>query len=396
MKSVYLVSNVLNGGKTYVEYLLPILNSLRDQYDCTVLQTDKAGISKYDAEKVLNYPVEEVELEFILAFRSKVIFSNDASIGRLLDVSNFSVYVAHGNVGMPTQDKYYYSAWMSFWDAIVSSSRSGFDLVKTGLGLYRRDRRASLIAPIEEVWRSDLRNTSAVSVLPVKVPAMFEQPQEQARTAGEYVVGLLPTQLGICPNGANLYENLEVVINAVKQQIPHASFILRPYMTDREHPVVMDICRQLSQCAWISIDETEKSSKEFYNQCDTVITDASTGGVSFMLSTCKLPIYYVPATGESNPIIQSWLKQMDGLLPIARNSDELKGMALGFTVLTSEQVYFIYKKFYESEYSGLYHPDEVFRDLVEKEHESVYCQFMIDSYGTINQRQVRHPESLAL
>ena len=37
MKRVYLINNVQNGGKTYLEYLLPALNALRHEYHCTVL-----------------------------------------------------------------------------------------------------------------------------------------------------------------------------------------------------------------------------------------------------------------------------------------------------------------------------------------------------------------------
>ncbi|WP_253911918.1 hypothetical protein [Pseudomonas sp. CVAP len=133
MKNVYLISNVNNGGKTYLEYLLPALNALREKYNCIVLQTKTVGISKHEAEQILNSPIEEVELTFIATLRSQTVISNDASIGRLLDESNFGIFIAHGNVGMPIDDKYYCSDWTSHWDAIVSSSRSLFDLIKAGL-----------------------------------------------------------------------------------------------------------------------------------------------------------------------------------------------------------------------------------------------------------------------
>lgn len=381
MKTVYLISNVKDGGKTYLEYLLPALNALCDQYNCVVLQTTSTGISKLDAEQLLNYPVEEVGLDFIVAIKSQVVISNDAWVGRMLDDSNFGIFIAHGNVGMPVKDRYYFSELISYWDAVVSSSKSLSDLIKSGLQLYRRERKASRISSVSNTLRSDLRKTNLISVLPVKISEPFKSAPDIQRTSGGYVVGLLPTQVGICPSGASLYENMEVVINTVKSQVPHATFILRPYMTDFERPYVKEMCEKLSQYQWITIDTTKGSSKEFYQQCDTLITDASSGGVSFMLNTCKLPIYYVPETNKSHPVVMAWLGQMDSLLPIAKDGDELKDLVLGLELLTPEQSYSIYKKFYASEYGERHHPDEVFQNLVQKKHESDFRYFVIDSSG---------------
>ncbi|MFL1524394.1 hypothetical protein [Pseudomonas sp. O230] len=360
-----------------------------------MLQTNIVGISKFEAEQFLGCPVEEVGLDYIAKLRSQIIISNDASVGWLLDESNFSIFIAHGNVGMPLRDVYYCSGWTSYWDAIVSSSRSLFDLIKTGLHLFRQDRGALRLEPEEGRARTDLRNTSAVSVLPVKIPEAFSAPPEFRCTSEEYVVGLLPTQIGICPSGASLFENMEVVVNSVKSQIPQAKIIFRPYMTDFEHPYVKELCEQLARYPWISIDDTRGSSKDFYRICDTIITDASSGGVSFMLNTCKLPIYYVPTVHGSNPIVEAWLDQMEGLLPIAKSGDELKDMLLGFKLLTPEQKYFIYKKFYDSEYSELHHPDEVFLDLVQQQHETCFRYCLVDSLGGAHGKLINNPASLA-
>lgn len=381
MKNVYLISNVKNGGKTYLEYLLPALNALRNQYNCVVLQTASAGVSKLDAEQLLNFPVEEVDLNFISTLKSQVVISNDAWVGRVLDDSNFCIFIAHGNVGMPVKDRYYFSELISYLDAVVSSSQSLSELIKSGLQLYRRERSASRISAANNTLRSDLRKTSLISVSPVKISEPFKSAPEIQRTPGTYVVGLLPTQVGICPGGASLYENMEVVINSVKSQIPHATFILRPYMTDFTRPYVREMCEKLTPYQWITIDTTKGSSKDFYQQCDTLITDASSGGVSFMLNTCKLPIYYVPETNEIHPVVNAWLEQMDNLLPIAKNGDELKDLVLGLELLNSEQSYSIYKKFYASEYGERHHPDEVFQDLVQKLHASDFRYVAIDSSG---------------
>jgi len=390
MKNVYLISNVANGGNTYLEYLIPALDSLREKYNCVVLNTDRTGSSREEVEAILDFPVKQVGNDFIASLKSQVVISNDAYAGRLLDDSNFGIFISHGNVGMPTKDKYYYAELTSYWDAIISSSRSGFDLITAGLQAYRRDRKALKTMLIDGLaLRSDMRNTSPVATLPVKVPGMFESSPQPNKTSDDYIVGLLPTQLGICPNGATLYENLQTVINAVRSQIPHATFILRPYMAELSHPTVKDLSEELATYDWITIDKTGTSSTIFYKQCDTIITDASTGGVSFMLNTCKLPIYYVPFTEESNLTVDTWLKQMENLLPIARSGDELKDMAYGFSLLPEEDSYYIYKKFYQAQYSDLPLPQEVFHDLIEHRHESRYCPLSIDSFGNISER-VKH------
>lgn len=384
MKNVYLISNVIMGGKTYLEYLIPALAALRHDFNCIVLQTDRTGLSKQETAAILDFPVEEVTAEFIATLQSQVVISNDAWVGRLLDDSNFGIFISHGNVGMPTKDKYYYSELTSYWDVIVSSSRSGFDLISAGIQAYRRDRKA-LKAAIQDgiALRSDLRPTCPVATQPMKIPAFFESTPASVKTSENYVVGLLPTQLGICPSGASLYENLQTVLNTVKSQVPHATFILRPYMADLEHATIKSLCEQVVGYDWITIDEPGTSSKVFYERCDTIITDASTGGVSFMLNSGKLPIYYVPASDEYNPVVETWLEQMGNLLPIAKNSEELKELALGFSLLTPADSHFIYKKFYESQYSNLPRPEELLRDLVEYRHESRFCRLTINSFGNV-------------
>lgn len=384
MKRVYLLNNVQNGGKTYLEYLLPALNALRHRYPCTVLNTRISGLSKDEAQQALDYPVEDVEVDFIVGLRSQVIISNDAFIGRAIDESNFAVFISHGNVGMPIKDRHYASSLMSFFDAIVAPSRSFFALLKNGMQLYRQERNESQPFP-RATLRSDLRRTSAISTLPVKIPALLETPPDFPRRPDSYVVGILPTQKGICPDGASLFENMVEVINAVKAQVPHASIILRPYMTDFEHPFIQEMCAQLSRYPWISIDATKGRSDEFYRRCDTIITDASSGGVSFMLNTCRLPVYYVPADSASHPVVNAWLQQMDGHLPIARNGDELKDLLHGFALLTPEQHYAIYRRFHESEFGGFHHPEEVFLELVERQHESRFRYFEMAADGTVDE-----------
>ncbi|MGF6090699.1 hypothetical protein [Pseudomonas sp. 18173] len=394
MRNVYLISNVNNGGKTYLEYLLPALNALRSQYNCIVVQTNTTGLSKVEAEQFLGYPVTEVGLDFFLSLKSEIVISNDAWVGRLLDESNFGIFIAHGNVGMPLRDKYYCSELMSYWDAIVSSSRSLFDLIKTGLKLYRQDRHSLLLTNEFSTSRTDLRKTSAISIRPVKTPETFSSPPGFLRAPGVYVVGLLPTQIGICASGASLFENMAVVINSVKSQIPHARFILRPYMTDFERPFVREVCDQLAQYSWITIDETEQSSKDFYRQCDTVITDASSGGVSFMLNTCRLPIYYVPNANDDHPIVSAWLDQMGGLLPIANTGEVLKAMVGEIQSLPPEAHFLMYKDFCEKEYGELHHPDQVFQELVQNQHESRYRYCVIGSAGEVGTALIKDQPSV--
>ncbi|MFV2944740.1 hypothetical protein [Pseudomonas japonica] len=385
MKNIYLINNVLNGGKTYLEYLLPPLNALRHKYNCVVLHTKTTGLSKQDAEQVLDYPVEEIELEYIAELKSQVIISNDAFIGRALDESNFAVFISHGNVGMPIADKHYASSLMALFDAIVSPSRSFFCLLQKGMQLYRQDRHNGLSFSLKTI-RSDLRKTTAISTLPVKIPEVLSAPPAFERSPDKYVVGILPTQKGICPSGASLFENMVEVINAVKTQVPHASILLRPYMTDFEHPYIAEMCEKLGEYPWITIDTTKGRSEDFYRKCDTIITDASSGGVSFMLNTCRLPIYYVPSCSETHPIVHAWLQQMGNLLPIARNGDELRELLHGFELLPPDQHYALYKAFYESEFGGFRHPEEVFLDLVEKQHDSEFRYFAMNAAGEVEAR----------
>ena len=67
--------------------------------------------------------------------------------------------------------------------------------------------------------------------------------------------------------------------------------------------------------------------------------------------------------------------------------DELKDMVLGLSSLSPEDSYYIYKKFYQAQYSDRPLPQDVFHDLIEHQHESRFCQVSIDSFGNVTERE---------
>ena len=75
-----------------------------------------------------------------------------------------------------------------------------------------------------------------------------------------------------------------------------AKIILRPHASDTElSPKIFDLLKIFSDnVPNFEIDNSEQSSTDFYKQCDILISDASTGGVTFMSNKIMPPIYFIP------------------------------------------------------------------------------------------------------
>ena len=74
----------------------------------------------------------------------------------------------------------------------------------------------------------------------------------------------------------------------------------------------------------ILIEKKGISSKDFFNKCDVLISDASTGGISFLLDRCIPPIYWKPIDTKSHSKpTNSFYELLEDKILVAENAEQL-------------------------------------------------------------------------
>jgi hypothetical protein len=331
---IALINNVHNGGETYLAYLKFAIESLPEHCEVQVIQgpRERVGISPEQTAAFLGLPVTEAPNYAVLGDLQNVdvVISNDAFVGRFFDDSIFAIYISHGNSAMPANSEHYYAEETAFWDALLVSSKAALEMVARGIGLYRCRRKSQAIPMAPNAIRSDVRKTLLCPIAPLKRPRFSAEVAEQLPEGrpegrpGGAVIGILPTSPHAIRPGASLYNSLGI-IEAIKGAFPTKKVVFRPYMTDRAHPQIKDLVEKLKLFPQlVDVDLSGKSSTAFYDDCDVMITDGSTGGVSFMLHGGMPPIYYLPqALVDSDRIVSWFVEAVKGRVLLAHSIPEL-------------------------------------------------------------------------
>jgi len=303
------INNVKDGGQTYLNYLKFALDHLPAFCSPTVFQTGVVGLAKNEAEEFLGREVVEVDSYNVFSNFSSLdfdfILSNDAYVGRLIDEAIKTVFISHGSAPMPANSEYCFSDWTGYWDFILGASKSGMKMAANGLSKYRRDRRNLIISIAKEAIRTDVRTTFLCPIPPLKKTHMFTQPVE-ITPSRDFFVGILPTALGAIREAAAIYRHLEGIIAGILGEFPNATIIFRPYPLDAQRQDIRQVINIMKTTGRVEIDVSGANSTDFYDRCDVLITDGSTGGMSFMLRKTTPPIYFLPENAVANDQIVQW------------------------------------------------------------------------------------------
>lgn len=356
-KKILLFNAVSKGGVTYANYLIPISNALKKAgLDYSVINMpDHCEIDNAALEKILEHPVLSINMSEVPNLECDVVISNDAYLGRLLDDSIEAIMVGHGSASMPptpSSNPFYFSEWLAYWDGLISPSATSINLFCAGLSMYRKLRKQMKIPTPQDALRSDLRSTNIFHINPVKIPALFdlEHPafQKQLPADSSIVVGLLPSVASLAGENT-LYRHIDDILKSISCVLPKALVILRPYPLDLHNKAITDFIKKINNR--VLIDNSYLASDVFYTKCHLLITDVSSGSVTFMLRRGRPVIYYLPAMGNSSAE-QQWLKEMQDYLPVATSPDALKIQITKATEMFGDPIKSVIKSFVRKEYSG--------------------------------------------
>jgi hypothetical protein len=328
------INDVLNGGETLLDYIKFAIAGLPENCRVTVLQTpkQKVGLSPRETEAILGRPVTEITSYTQLTQLKDidVVISNDSAATRYLDDTIFSILISHGSAPYPATSDYYFAAHTSYWDAVLFSSRASLEMASNGLNLFRKHRRALDLHQDPGAIRSDIRKTYLCHIAPIKKPGIRHlapsatQQGSAPSEAGPLVIGLMPTGLGAMRPGMGLY-SATGLLDTIIAAFPTAKIIFRPHPSNIPDPVFQPILAGLARFKGVvEVDLSAKSSLNFYQECDVLITDGSTGGVSYMLAKKKPPIYYLPQYATiDDPVIGWFADAMAGKVMLAGSLPEL-------------------------------------------------------------------------
>lgn len=287
------VNNVENGGKTYLEYLRAVIENLPPNCEVEVFNTPITGLSAEETSRILEAPVTQVGSPTFFSNLTgfDALISNDAFVGRFIEESTYCIFASHGSAPMPAADDYCYAPWTAYWDAILTASRAALEMAAHGLGRYRVQRRNQVIGVPGNIIRTDIRSTALCPMVPLKNPLPLRDPVE--RTGSPKRISVMPTSLSAIRPCASLYKSLGELIFAIHEQYPSSAITFRPYPADSRREYVARVLEVIREIPFVEIDDGSSASDEFYYKSDILITDGSTGGISFFLKTSTPPIYYV-------------------------------------------------------------------------------------------------------
>lgn len=317
MKKIALFNSVYKSGKTYLNYLTPIAKILQEQldYEFDVFQPpeDFCNLTIEESEQILNHkvlplqrnlaepnPVLSINVEPLQTY--DIVITNGASISRLFNENIFVIVTNHGFAPMPLRNVIQHADALSFNDLILCYGKSSWQQVKFCLQTLRNQY------VYKQHKRIANRKTFLANTFPLKLDFtnfheklnnIFENKNQnlvEKYNTGNLVIGLLPTSPETIVQGISLFDNIDKLLTALLQNFPLAKIILRPYIFNPSiSSEVFELLNIFSaNVTNFKIDNSGQSSNDFYNQCDILISDGSTGGITYLLNKAMPPIYYIP------------------------------------------------------------------------------------------------------
>lgn len=317
MKKIALFNSVYNGGKTLLNYLTPIAKILQEQlnYEFDVFQPpeDFCDLTIEESEQILNHkvlplqrnlaepnPVLSINVEPLQNY--DIIINNGSSSSRLFNENIFVIATNHGFAPLPLRNVIQHADALSFNDLILCYGKSSLQQVKFCLQTLRNQY------VYKQHKRIANRKTFLADTFPLKLDFtnfheklnnIFENKNQnlvEKYNTGNLVIGLLPTSPETIVQGISLFDNIDKLLTALLQNFPLAKIILRPYIFNPSiSSEVFELLNIFSaNVTNFKIDNSGQSSNDFYNQCDILISDGSTGVITYLLNKAMPPIYYIP------------------------------------------------------------------------------------------------------
>lgn len=317
MKKIALFNSVYKSGKTYLNYLTPMAKILQEQlnYEFDVFQPpeDFCNLTIEESEQILNHkvlplqrnlaepnPVLSINVEPLQTY--DIVITNGASISRLFNENIFVIVTNHGFAPMPLRNVIQHADALSFNDLILCYGKSSWQQVSFCLNTLRKQynyraynrlvKRKTFLPPTFPL-KLDFTNFHE------KLNNIFENKNQnlvEKYNTGNLVIGLLPTSPETIVQGISLFDNIDKLLTALLQNFPLAKIILRPYIFNPSiSSEVFELLNIFSaNVTNFKIDNSGQSSNDFYNQCDILISDGSTGGITYLINKAMPPIYYIP------------------------------------------------------------------------------------------------------
>ena len=325
---VAFLNGVKNSGITYLSYIKKILQKAPKNWEKTVFQWDQTRITREESSNFLKKPVFRLVDPYQL-LNFDIVISNEAYIGRFLKKPR-TIYIDHGNSPMPCTSNTYFAGWTAFWDFIITPSRSAIKLTGEGISYYRKKRLTGSIKQQEFTTRNsklsfsnDLKRTTLCQIPPLRKITKYNV-NNIPKLKNNINIGFLPTLCDAVHPELSIYSYLDKLIEPILSEFPKSIVFFRPYPDDLNHPNISSVENYLNKFSNVVFEKKDEGSNNFFNKCDVLISDASTGGISFLLDRCIPPIYWKPVDTKSHSIpTNSFYEMLKNKIFIAENTEQL-------------------------------------------------------------------------
>lgn len=389
-KKVLLINGVADGGITYAESLKFVSQSLPDDVEVESYNIPaQTKMSASEVENITGLATKDVEVRSLPLLSKRdfgTIFSNDATIGPCIDSSIKTVFVAHGSAPLPACGEFFYADVLAYFDMVTVSARSNMRMAVSGMSDYRARRRSLALGVSGPVMRTDMRDTAFMPVSPIKEQPRHTEPQSIVPKA--FTIGIMPTSIAAIQTAVSLYNNLIDIIQVLFETFPECRIVFRPYPFDLNKPDIKKLCEILEATGGVSIDIAGRAASEFHKECDLLITDGSTGGISFMLRKTVPPIYFVPSAALGENITRLFVENMRDCVPIVHSTDEMAAAIYRLVNAQPSDIFRYYDDYFEKELFLRASQKEYFRSILgecDENEDTIH----VDAFGVVHEHALK-------
>jgi len=225
---------------------------------------------------------------------------DDCGPGPVLPDSVKIVLINHGSFPVATHQTFFFGNMTSYFDFVLSSSRSYSRTMADGI----RKFRTACEAEMEQTGAPQIHAQSAVParswkrrthVVPLGSPKTdpyfsggpVAAPQCKCLVFAPTATSVLPPEYASCLRAAQIIERL-------LNELPDYRIVFRPFPLDRDHEITRETVARFHERANFVADLDGGPTRDLYRNSTVFLTDGSSGGFSFMAATRRPAVFLLP------------------------------------------------------------------------------------------------------
>jgi hypothetical protein len=248
-----------------------------------------------------------------------LVISDSAEVAKLFGEKTRLVMLLHGSFTLPSADPYFWGGALAYFDYCFASNRTVIEDSIDGIRRFRQDH--SLSDRSSEAARTFRRKTSFVPIGNLKFESIVgtaNAPPTKKR------ISIVPTDVTAIETELSLFFRAPELVRRLLTDLPDYVIVFRPYPRLRSHPITQQIVKDFAGEKNFFADLGGGSTNQLYRDTTAMLTDASSGAFSFIMSSGRPAVFYLPqAAIDKFPLVARYAVHCEKYGIVARELREI-------------------------------------------------------------------------